>query len=258
MLAKRPEDRFQTYDALIEALTMFKQAADLIAVSASSLVREHTIIPAIKNVGRTPRPANPAENRVLLVVDVQNDFCPGGALAVAGAHEIVATINRISRRFGHVILTQDWHCEDHLSFASVHPGKKPHQMIELPYGPQILWPDHCVQQSPGAEFHPELKVSNCELIIRKGYHREIDSYSTFFENDRQTPTGLAGYLRERGLTRLFIVGLATDFCVAYSALDARKLGFEVTVIEEACRGIDVNGSLEAAWQQMNVAGVVRA
>ena len=167
-------------------------------------------------------------------------------------------INKLSRRFAHVILTQDWHCEDHLSFASSHPGRKPLDQIELSYGLQILWPDHCVQGTRGAAFHPDLDVQNCELIIRKGYHREIDSYSAFFENDRRTPTGLAGYLRERGLSRIFLVGLATDFCVAYSALDARRLGFDVTVIEGACRGIDVDGSLAMAWQQMLAAGVIRA
>ena len=187
---------------------------------------------------------------MLLVVDIQNDFCPDGALAVPEGDQVVPIINKLTRRFAHVILTQDWHCEDHLSFASSHPGKHPLERIELSYGPQILWPDHCVQGTPGAAFHRDLDVANCELIIRKGYHREIDSYSAFFENDRQTPTGLAGYLRERGLTRIFVVGLATDFCVAYSALDARRLGFDVTVIENACRGIDVDGSLAAAWQQM--------
>lgn len=210
------------------------------------------------SVHRAVRPAAPTENRVLLVVDVQNDFCPNGALAVAGGDEVVSVVNKLSRRFAHVVLTQDWHCEDHLSFASSHPGKKPLDRVQLPYGEQILWPDHCVAGTPGAEFHPDLDVARCELVIRKGYHREIDSYSAFFENDRQTPTGLAGYLRERGLTRLFIVGLATDFCVAYSALDARRLGFEVTVIEAGCRGIDVGGSLAAAWKQMEEAGVIRA
>lgn len=199
----------------------------------------------------------PSENCVLLVVDVQKDFCPSGALAVPSGDEVVPVINALSRRFAHVLLTQDWHCKDHLSFASSHPGKKPLERVEMSYGEQILWPDHCVAGTPGAEFHPELDVAHCELVIRKGYHREIDSYSAFFENDRQTPTGLAGYLRERGLMRLFLVGLATDFCVAYSALDARRLGFEVTVIEAGCRGIDVEGSLAAAWQQMEQAGVIR-
>lgn len=198
------------------------------------------------------------DNCVLLAVDIQNDFCPDGALAVAEGDRVVPVINRLSRQFRHVVLTQDWHCQDHLSFASSHPGKKPFDRIELSYGEQILWPDHCVEGTRGAEFHPRLDVAHCELIIRKGYHREIDSYSTFFENDRRTPTGLAGYFRERGLTRLFLVGLATDFCVAYSALDARRLGFEVTVIEAGCRGIDVDGSLAAAWNRMEQAGVSRA
>jgi nicotinamidase/pyrazinamidase len=201
--------------------------------------------------------AVPAEDCVLLVTDIQNDFCPGGALAIPGGDEVVPVVNRLSRQFAHVVLTQDWHCAGHLSFASSHPDKKPLERIDLPYGPQVLWPDHCVQGTNGAEFHPDLDVAHCELILRKGYHREIDSYSMFFENDRQTPTGLAGYLRKRGLMRLFIVGLATDFCVSWSALDARRLGFEVTVIESGCRGIDVAGSL-AAWEQMLSAGVTRA
>jgi nicotinamidase/pyrazinamidase len=198
------------------------------------------------------------DNGVLLVVDVQNDFCPYGALAVPKGDAVVPVVNELSRQFAHVILTQDWHCADHLSFASSHPGKKPLKKIQLSYGEQILWPDHCVQGTPGAEFHPELDVAHCELIIRKGFRRDIDSYSAFFENDHKTPTGLSGYLRERGLTRLSIVGLATDFCVGYSALDARRLGFEVTVIEAGCRGIDLDGSLAAAWQRMEQAGVVRA
>jgi nicotinamidase/pyrazinamidase len=203
-------------------------------------------------------PNPPTENRVLLAVDIQNDFCPHGALAVPGGDELVPVVNRLSRQFAHVILTQDWHCAHHQSFASSHPGKKPLDLVEMPYGRQMLWPDHCIQGTAGAEFHPELDIAHCELVIRKGYHREIDSYSAFFENDRRTPTGLAGYLRERGLTRLYLVGLATDFCVAYSALDAKRLGFEVTVIEEACRGIDVGGSLAAAWLAMSEAGVIRA
>jgi len=197
------------------------------------------------------------EDRVLLVVDVQNDFCPGGALAVPGGNEVVPVVNRLSQQFAHVILTQDWHCAGHLSFASSHPGKRPLDRVRLPYGEQILWPDHCIEGTRGAQFHPDLDVAHCESIIRKGYRREIDSYSALYENDRETPTGLAGYLRERGLTRLFIAGLATDFCVAYSALDARRLGFEVTVIEAGCRGIDVDGSLAAAWRQMEEAGVHR-
>jgi len=266
MMAKQAEDRFQTYDELIETFQKAQRSLggsdqhttdDVDAASTATVPWSHTspgVIPRLKATGHRA----PTENRVLLVVDVQNDFCPNGALAVEGGDEIVPVINKLSRRFAHVVLTQDWHCEDHLSFASSHPGKKPYDRVELSYGEQILWPDHCVEGTPGAEFHPELDVAHCELFIRKGYHREIDSYSAFFENDRETPTGLAGYLRERGLTRLFLVGLATDFCVAYSALDARKLGFEVTVIEAACRGIDVDGSLAAAWAQMEEAGVIRA
>lgn len=194
----------------------------------------------------------------LLIVDLQNDFCPGGALAVREGDQIVPVVNDLARRFPHVIQTQDWHPPGHLSFASSHEGKEPLESVQVSYGTQILWPDHCVQGTQGAEFHPDLNVPHCELVIRKGYHEDIDSYSAFFENDRRTPTGLAGYLRERGLARLFVAGLATDFCVGYSALDARKLGFEVTVIEAACRGIDVDGSLAAAWRQMAAAGVVRA
>lgn len=200
---------------------------------------------------------SPTKDSVLLVVDVQNDFCPRGALDVPEGDRIVPVINDLARRFRHVVLTQDWHCSGHSSFASSHPGRKAMETIEMRYGPQILWPDHCVQGTRGAEFHPDLDIPHGQLIIRKGYHRHIDSYSAFVENDKATPTGLAGYLRERGLTRLFIAGLATDFCVAYSALDARRLGFEVTVLEQACRGIDVDGSLAAAWEQMSAAGVRR-
>lgn len=201
------------------------------------------------------RPTSPTD--VLAVIDVQNDFCPGGALAVPEGDAVVPVINDLSRRFAHVVLTQDWHPADHLSFASSHAGRKSLETVRLSYGEQILWPDHCVRGTPGAEFHPDLDAAHCELILRKGFRREIDSYSAFFENDRATPTGLAGYLQERGLKRLFVVGLATDFCVAYTALDARRLGFEVTVIEAGCRGIDVHGSLAEAWRQMEQAGVVR-
>jgi nicotinamidase/pyrazinamidase len=261
MMAKSPADRYQTYADLIADLHAAQRPGE---PSAASLIRSTSrisgsvIIPAARTAGRTVLSASPSENRVLLVVDVQNDFCPGGALGVPGGDELPAVISKLSRRFAHVILTQDWHPEDHLSFASSHPGSKPFSTVELSYGPQVLWPDHCVQNTEGAAFHPDLKVEHCELIVRKGYHRDIDSYSAFFENDRSTPTGLAGYLRERGLNRLFLVGLATDFCVAYSALDARRLGFEVTVIESACKGIDLDGSLEASWLQMEEAGVIRA
>ncbi|QFS84644.1 Isochorismatase family protein YecD [Roseivivax sp. THAF40] len=194
--------------------------------------------------------------QALIVIDVQNDFCPGGALAVAGGDEIVAPINALMPEFDAVILTQDWHPAGHSSFASQHPGKAPMEMIEMPYGPQVLWPDHCVQGSEGAAFHARLETDRADLIIRKGFRRAIDSYSAFFENDHETPTGLEGYLRTRGITRLTMVGLATDFCVKFSALDARKLGFDVTLREDLCRGIDLDGSLGAAMDEMAAAGVV--
>jgi nicotinamidase/pyrazinamidase len=187
-----------------------------------------------------------AETDVLLVVDLQNDFCPGGRLAVPQGNEAVPIANKLARKFQHVVLTQDWHPPDHRSFASAHPGRKPFESITVSYGEQVLWPDHCVQGTPGAEFHPDVHIPHAELILRKGYRRDIDSYSAFFENDRKTPTGLAGYLRERGLNRVFLAGLALDFCVRYSAEDAYRCGFEVIVVEDACRAIDVSGSLDAA------------
>ncbi|HEY7509557.1 MAG TPA: bifunctional nicotinamidase/pyrazinamidase [Vicinamibacteria bacterium] len=193
----------------------------------------------------------------LLVVDVQNDFCPGGALAVAGGDQVVPVINRLAPRFRNVLLTQDWHPPGHVSFASSHPGRRPYETITLPYGPQVLWPDHCVPGTPGAEFHPALDTRAAALIVRKGHDPAIDSYSALFENDHHTRTGLAGYLRERGLRRLFLTGLATDFCVLYSALDARREGFEAHVVEDAVRGIDLDGSLARAWQAMEQAGVGR-
>jgi nicotinamidase/pyrazinamidase len=194
----------------------------------------------------------------LVVIDVQNDFCPGGALAVTGGDEIVAPINAMMAEFDAVILTQDWHPAGHSSFASQHPGKAPLEMTEMPYGPQVLWPDHCVQGSLGAAFHPRLDTDRAELIIRKGFRAGIDSYSAFFENDHETATGLEGYLRTRGIDRLTLVGLATDFCVNFSAVDAAALGFEVTVHEAACRGIDLDGSLAAARTGMQEAGVTLA
>jgi nicotinamidase/pyrazinamidase len=193
----------------------------------------------------------------LLVVDVQNDFMPGGALAVPGGDEVVPVINRLVARFEHVVLTQDWHPRRHISFASSHPGKRPFETIELAYGAQVLWPDHCVQGTSGAALHPDLDATKAELVIRKGHHAGIDSYSAFLEADRKTTTGLAGYLRERGFGKLYVCGLATDFCVAWSALDARAAGFEVTVIEDACRAIDLDGSLARAWSDMASAGVER-
>ena len=198
-----------------------------------------------------------ADDAVLLVIDTQNDFCPGGALAVEQGDQVVPVVNRLVRRFRHVVLTQDWHPRGHVSFASSHAGRRPYETITLPYGEQVLWPDHCVPGTPGAEFHPALDTRTASLIVRKGYDPAIDSYSALYENDHRTSTGLAGYLRERGLRRLFLAGLATDFCVQYSALDARRLGFEVHVIEDAVRGIDLEGSLARAWQAMEASGVRR-
>jgi nicotinamidase/pyrazinamidase len=192
---------------------------------------------------------------VLIVIDVQNDFCPGGALAVADGDAVIAPIHRVAAGFEHIVLTQDWHTPDHTSFASAHGGKKPFEEIELGYGIQTLWPEHCVQGTRGAEFHPELKLTRAELIVRKGFHRTIDSYSAFFENDHTTATGLGGYLRERRLTRVFLAGLAYDFCVGYSALDARRLGFEAVVLKDACRAIDLNGSAAAMERAFSEAGV---
>lgn len=194
----------------------------------------------------------------LVVVDIQYDFLPGGSLAVAGGDEIIEPINALSRRFRNVIQTQDWHPAGHISFASSHAGMAPFQMIELPYGPQVLWPDHCVIGTKGAEFSVALDIPHVQTIIRKGYRETIDSYSGFRENDHSTQTGLAGYLRERGLKRLFICGLATDFCVAWTAEDGLAAGFETVVIEDATRAIDTGGSLEAARQRMNGMGVGRA
>ncbi|MDG1170348.1 MAG: bifunctional nicotinamidase/pyrazinamidase [Sulfitobacter sp.] len=193
--------------------------------------------------------------QALIVIDVQNDFCPGGALAVAQGDAIVSGINALMDDVDAVVLTQDWHPAGHSSFASSHAGKAPLEMIEMPYGPQVLWPDHCIQGSAGADFHVDLHQDRADLIIRKGYNPAIDSYSAFFENDHQTPTGLEGYLRTRGISKLTLVGLALDFCVNYSAVDAAKLGFDVTVRPDLCRGIDVGGSLAAAMAGMKQAGV---
>ncbi len=191
----------------------------------------------------------------LIVIDVQNDFCPGGALAVTGGDQIIAPINDAMTRFDTVILTQDWHPSDHSSFADNHPGAAPYAVVNMPYGPQVLWPRHCVQGSSGAAFHRDLRLDRAQMILRKGFRTAIDSYSAFFENDRTTPTGLEGYLRVRGITSLTLVGLATDFCVAYSALDAARLGFHVTLQEQACRAIDLNGTLAEAKAKCLAAGV---
>ncbi|WP_204112368.1 bifunctional nicotinamidase/pyrazinamidase [Shimia biformata] len=191
----------------------------------------------------------------LIVIDVQNDFCPGGALAVEDGNQIVGGINALMAGFDSVILTQDWHPAGHSSFASAHPGQAPFGTTEMPYGTQVLWPDHCVQGTEGAAFHRDLNTTRADMIVRKGFNPAIDSYSAFFENDRTTPTGLEGYLRTRGITDLTLVGLATDFCVAYSALDAARLGFAVSVQEDLCRAIDLNGSLATAKAAMKDAGV---
>jgi nicotinamidase/pyrazinamidase len=200
---------------------------------------------------------SPGDADVLLVVDVQNDFCSEGALAVPGGEEVAPVINSLAARFAHVILTQDWHPSGHHSFASVHAGRRPLEIIDLGYGSQTLWPDHCVQGSPGAAFHPDLEVGGAELILRKGFRRELDSYSAFVENDRRTPTGLAGYLRERGLRRLFVAGLAFDFCVRWSARDAKALGFQSLVVEDACRAIDIDGSAKETRAELDALGIAR-
>ena len=193
----------------------------------------------------------------LVVVDIQYDFLPGGSLAVAGGDEIIEPINALARKFENVIQTQDWHPADHVSFASNHPGMQPFEIIQLPYGPQVLWPDHCIIGTRGSQFSVALDLPEVQTVVRKGYRDTIDSYSGFLENDHKTRTGLGGYLRERGIRRIFVCGLATDFCVSWTAEDGMELGFEAIVIEDATRAIDTNGSLEAAWSRMNAAGVRR-
>jgi nicotinamidase/pyrazinamidase len=200
---------------------------------------------------------SPDERSVLIVVDVQNCFLPGGSLAVKDGEQVVPIINRIAKAFTNVVMTQDWHTPGHVSFASAHPGKKPFETIKLPYGDQVLWPDHCVQGTSSADISKDISIPQAELIVRKGYHKDIDSYSAFFEADHKTPTGLAGYLKERAIDKAFVAGLATDFCVAWTAIDARSTGLETYVVEDACRGIDTNGSLAAAWTTMGKAGVKR-
>jgi nicotinamidase/pyrazinamidase len=194
-------------------------------------------------------------SHALIIIDVQNDFCPGGKLAVAGGHDIVPLVNQLALQHSHVILTQDWHPPGHSSFASQHKGAEPFTQIEMPYGPQTLWPDHCVIGSAGADFHGALDVPNAELIIRKGFRKAVDSYSAFFENDHKTPTGLCGYLKERGITKLTCVGLAFDYCVRYSAEDAKGLGFDVTVIEAATRAIDLGGTADTTRKSFAKRGV---
>jgi nicotinamidase/pyrazinamidase len=199
----------------------------------------------------------PDANSVLIVVDVQNCFMPGGSLAVKQGDEVVPIINKLAQSFQNVVITQDWHHPRHVSFASQHPGKRPFEQIKLPYGQQVLWPDHCVQGTEGASLHKDLSIPNAQLVIRKGFRQNVDSYSAFVEADRKTSTGLAAYLKARGIRTCYVAGLATDFCVAWTALDARKAGFNATVIEDASRGIDLNGSLAKAWAEMKAAGVKR-
>ena len=214
---------------------------------------------ALAAIGNQPAFAagiKPGETDLFLVIDMQNCFIPGGSLAVKEGDAIVPLINKIAQSFKHVVLTQDWHTPDHISFASQHPGKKPFEAIKVAYGTQVLWPDHCVQGTEGAALSKELSIPQAQLVLRKGYRPTVDSYSAFLEADR-TATGLGAYLKQRGLTRVFLAGLATDFCVGWSAIDARKLGFEAYVIEDACRGIDTGGSLARAWTSMKQAGVHR-
>jgi nicotinamidase/pyrazinamidase len=199
----------------------------------------------------------PEFNTVLIVTDIQNDFLPGGALAVGDGDAIVPLVNRLARGFNNVVITQDWHTPGHISFASAHPGRQPFEQIDLRYGPQVLWPDHCIQGSPGAALAPGLDIPHAQLVIRKGYHAHTDSYSAFFEADRKTPTGLTGYLFERNIEHVYVVGLALDFCVFWTAQDARAHGFQTTVIEDACRAIDTNGSLAEATAMMDRAGIQR-
>ncbi|MGY3531576.1 bifunctional nicotinamidase/pyrazinamidase [Bradyrhizobium embrapense] len=199
----------------------------------------------------------PDDGSALLVIDVQNCFLPGGSLAVKDGEQVVPVINKIAKSFANVVMTQDWHTPGHVSFASVHEGKKPFETIDLAYGKQVLWPDHCVQGTDGASLSKELAIPQAELIIRKGFHKDVDSYSAFTEADGKTTTGLAAYLKARNVERVFVAGLATDFCVAWTALDARKAGFETYVVEDACRGIDTQGSLAKAWTDMDKAGVKR-
>jgi nicotinamidase/pyrazinamidase len=193
----------------------------------------------------------------LIVVDVQNCFLPGGSLAVKDGEQVIPVINALAKSFANVVLTQDWHTPGHISFASSHPGKHPFEIVKLPYGDQVLWPDHCVQGTTGAEISSGISIPHAALVVRKGFHQQIDSYSAFVEADHKTPTGLAGYLKQRGMDTIFVTGLATDFCVGWTAIDARRSGFETYVIEDACRAIDVNGSLAKAWTVMEKMGVKR-
>jgi nicotinamidase/pyrazinamidase len=214
-----------------------------------------TTLAALMSTELQAAPIKPDDSSALLVIDVQNCFLPGGSLAVKDGEQVIPVINRIAKAFDNIVMTQDWHTPGHISFASSHPGKKPFDVVHLPYGDQVLWPDHCVQGTDGAALSKDLALPKAELIIRKGFHQDVDSYSAFLEADKKTETGLSGYLKERGITTIFVTGLATDFCVAWTALDGRSAGFNVYVIEDACRGINVMGSLATAWTNMDKAGV---
>src|SRR4030088_2072673 len=230
---------------------MFSRRQILSGLGTTALV---ALMPAALRAAASIKPDEPS---ALLVIDVQNCFLPGGSLAVKEGDQVVPVINKIAKGFANVVMTQDWHTVGHVSFASTHSGKKPFETIDLKYGKQVLWPDHCVQGTEGAALSKDLSIPQAELIIRKGYHKDVDSYSAFTEADRKTTTGLTGYLKARKLKRLFVAGLATDFCVAWTAIDARKAGFETYVVEDACRGIDTQGSLAKAWADMAKAGVKR-
>jgi nicotinamidase/pyrazinamidase len=217
---------------------------------------------ALLAVGEAPtfavaRRIKPDASGALIVVDVQNCFVTGGSLAVEHGEDVVAVINRVAPAFQNVVVTQDWHTPGHISFASAHAGTKPFQTVKLAYGDQVLWPDHCIQGTADAALYPKLNLPQTQLIVRKGFHKDVDSYSAFMEADRRTPTGLDGYLKQRAIKTLFVTGLATEFCVQWTALDARRLGFETYVIEDACRGINLNGSIAAAWKAMSASGVIR-
>ena len=228
----------------------------------ASITRRHALAAFGSSLVSLALPARAASitpdgKSVLLVIDVQNCFLPGGSLAVKDGEKVVPVINALAKAFDNVVFTQDWHTPGHISFASSHPGKQPFDLLDLPYGKQVLWPDHCVQGTESAMLSKDLDISKGQLIVHKGYHKNIDSYSAFVEADKKTQTGLAGYLKERGIASVYIAGLATDYCVAWSAVDARAAGFEVSVIEDACRGIDFHGSVAKAWEDMTAAGVKR-
>lgn len=235
-------------------MSLFNRRALLSIASSAGLLAASSLLSRAAFAAAKIRPGT---GSALVVVDVQNCFVTGGTLPVKGGEEVVPVINMLSGKFENVIVTQDWHTKGHASFASAHAGKKPFEMQKMPYGNQVLWPDHCVQGTDDAALHKDLKLPTAQMVVRKGYHQDVDSYSAFMEADGKTPTGLGGYLKQRGIKGVFITGLATDFCVAWTAMDARKLGFDAWVIEDATRAIDLNGSLDAAWKSMTAKGVRR-